>query len=117
MVFKLKFHSVFELENLVHLDVSYNKLTELDEKIVKLTKLSTFNLEGNELEYLPSSMLKMKQLKQINLKNNYLHPLIWRKYLINQVPVRFVLKMVPTNYENTFFFQFKRAYFPNPPPS
>ena len=83
----IKIYSIFELDNITHLDVSYNKLTEINEKIVKLGKLNTFNVEGNELEYLPSTMLKMKQLKQMNLKNNYMHPLVWRKYLQNQVPV------------------------------
>lgn len=53
--------------------------------------MKTFDLEGNELEYLPCCMLRMHNLKQMNVKNNYLHPLIWRKLLVNNAQVIMLL--------------------------
>ena len=95
------------MENLAHLDVSYNRLKKIDDKIINLRfdkkqtlfskcfffifinirNLKTLNYEGNELEYLPCSMLAMESLEQINVKNNYLHPLIWRRFLVKRIPV------------------------------
>ncbi len=82
---------VYELENLVHLDVSYNRIPIIDGDIVKLPKLTSLNFEGNEIEYLPSCMLKLKRLQHINVKNNYLHPLIWQRLLVNQIPSLFAI--------------------------
>jgi len=82
---------VYELENLVHLDVSYNRIPIIDADIVKLPKLTSFNIEGNEIEYLPSCMLKLNRLKYINVKKNYLHPLIWQRLLVNQIPSLFAI--------------------------
>ena len=59
-----------------------------------LRKLKNLNYEGNEIEYLPGCMLKMKRLKNINVKKNYLHPLIWRKLVVNQIPVIVILLLL-----------------------
>jgi len=52
--------------------------------------LRILSLEGNEIEYMPSCMLQMTNLQQLNVKNNYLHPLIWRKLLVNSAQVRII---------------------------
>jgi Leucine-rich repeat (LRR) protein len=79
--------SLYDLHNLCHLDVSYNRLGKIDEDVTRLSKLKTLIYDGNEIEYLPACMLKMKHLERVSVRNNYLHPLIWQKYLQNEIQV------------------------------
>lgn len=89
---------VYMLENLRHLDVSYNSIKFISKVITNLSNLKYFNIEGNEIEYLPSSMLHMSDhLETINVKNNYLHPLLWEKAMSNKVQSLFDLSILIVN--------------------
>jgi hypothetical protein len=85
---------VYMLENLRHLDVSYNTIKSISKMIIDLSNLKYLNIEGNEIEYLPSTMLQMSHLDSINVKNNYLHPLLWEKAMSNRVQSLFDLSIL-----------------------
>lgn len=57
------------LYNLVHLDLSYNKLSTLEGVHTKLGNIKTLNLAGNLLESL-SSLHKLYSLVNLDLSNN-----------------------------------------------
>eukprot|EP01080_Neovahlkampfia_damariscottae_P010115 gene10115-2534_t len=60
---------IFHLISLVHLDVSYNKITELS-KIDSLRNLVYLDLSNNKLNVLPSEFKKLEKLKLLDLSNN-----------------------------------------------
>lgn len=57
------------LYNLVHLDLSYNKLTSLEGVHTKLGNIKTLNLAGNQLEKL-CGLNKLYSLVNLDLSNN-----------------------------------------------
>lgn len=57
------------LYNLVHLDLSYNKLSSLEGVHTKLGNIKTLNLAGNLLESL-SGLHKLYSLVNLDLSNN-----------------------------------------------
>lgn len=59
------------LYNLVHLDLSWNKLTDLQGVHTKLGNIKTLNLAGNELEML-SGLSKLYSLVNLDLSSNRL---------------------------------------------
>lgn len=59
------------LYNLVHLDLSYNKLTVLEGVHTKLGNIKTLNLAGNQLETL-SGLSKLYSLVNLDLSGNRL---------------------------------------------
>jgi Leucine-rich repeat (LRR) protein len=68
------------MTKLEHLDLSYNEIESISERIEALKILKILNLEGNQLIYLPCSMLtkEAKSMLRVNVKNNFMHPMIWR---------------------------------------
>ena len=61
-----------KLENLSHIDASFNEITELHEHFVDLPVLKTFNLEHNQIKVVPSVLHKCAKLKDFLLKDNKL---------------------------------------------
>lgn len=59
------------LYNLVHLDLSYNKLTVLEGVHTKLGNIKTLNLAGNQIETL-SGLSKLYCLVNLDLSSNKL---------------------------------------------
>ncbi len=60
---------VFEKTNLVRLDLGYNRIGKISEKILNLTKLEVLILSGNQyLTELPDFLAEMKSLKTIYLQ-------------------------------------------------
>uniref|UniRef100_A0A2K5D890 Uncharacterized protein n=1 Tax=Aotus nancymaae TaxID=37293 RepID=A0A2K5D890_AOTNA len=57
------------LDNLVHLDLSYNKLSSLEGLHTKLGNIKTLNLAGNLLESL-SGLHKLNSLVNLDLRDN-----------------------------------------------
>lgn len=57
------------LYNLVHLDLSYNKLSSLEGVHTKLGNIKTLNLAGNLLESL-SGLHKLYSLVNLDLRDN-----------------------------------------------
>lgn len=57
------------LYNLVHVDLSYNKLSSLDGVHTKLGNIKTLNLAGNRLRSL-SGLHKLYSLVNLDLSNN-----------------------------------------------
>ncbi|XP_070793151.1 nischarin isoform X5 [Pituophis catenifer annectens] len=60
---------VFHLYNLIHLDLSYNKLSTLEGIHTKIGNIKTLNLAGNHLERL-SGLNKLYSLVNLDLSNN-----------------------------------------------
>ena len=60
------------LENLSHIDASFNEISELHEFFVDLPVLKTFNLEHNQIKIVPSVLHKCVKLKEFLLKDNKL---------------------------------------------
>lgn len=71
------------LYNLVHLDLSFNKLTVLEGVHTKLGNIKTLNLAGNQMETL-SGLSKLYSLVNLDLSSNKL----------GQVLYSFALKIV-----------------------
>lgn len=61
-----------KLENLSHIDASFNEINELHEHFVDLPVLKTFNLEHNQIKVVPSVLHKCAKLKDFLLKDNKL---------------------------------------------
>lgn len=58
---------------LTHLDLSYNKITDLGTALTDLKSLTVLKLEGNFLRYINNSNLKdLDELEELYLKNNNL---------------------------------------------
>ncbi|KAL6255824.1 hypothetical protein P5V15_013067 [Pogonomyrmex californicus] len=75
----------WEQEPLKILDLSFNSLTVIDDKIQFLTELSTLNLHNNLLEELPSEIGSLRKLKIINLSNNKLKDLPREFYTLEEL--------------------------------
>ena len=62
--------------NLIHLDLSYTKLSSLDEDVVaQLTNLATLRLDHNHFRTLPASLCKLTYLQHLSCSNNVLDEL------------------------------------------
>ncbi|XP_053339441.1 nischarin-like [Clarias gariepinus] len=68
------------LYNLVHLDLSYNKLMVLEGVHTKLGNIKTLNLAGNQLEIL-SGLSKLHSLVNLDLSSNRLAQLDEMKHI------------------------------------
>ncbi|CAF4237648.1 unnamed protein product, partial [Adineta steineri] len=66
--------SLFGLINLRHLDISYNRVTEIPSEIANLKNLRQLLCDGNEISYFPSSMIGMTNLRLVTAKNTWLLP-------------------------------------------
>ncbi|EHY65787.1 hypothetical protein NERG_01394 [Nematocida ausubeli] len=55
---------------LIHLNVSNNKITALPDTISSLAKLVTLNASGNQLTYLPNNLPDLISLRTIDLSHN-----------------------------------------------
>ncbi|CAF3819512.1 unnamed protein product [Adineta steineri] len=66
--------SLFGLINLRHLDISYNRVTEIPSEIANLKNLRQLLCDGNEITYFPSSMIGMTNLRLVTAKNTWLLP-------------------------------------------
>lgn len=68
--------SLQHLYNLVHLDLSFNKLTVLESVHTKLGNIKTLNLSGNQLETL-SGLSKLYSLVNLDLSRNRLAQVVY----------------------------------------
>ena len=62
--------SIFDHDNIVHLDLSYNRLTNIPGRISKFKCLETLNLSHNELSSLPIELFTLRSLKTLDVKYN-----------------------------------------------
>ncbi|XP_011689782.1 PREDICTED: leucine-rich repeat-containing protein 40-like [Wasmannia auropunctata] len=75
----------WEQEPLKMLDLSFNSLTVIDDKIQLLTELNTLDLHNNLLEELPPEIGSLRQLRVINLSDNKLKSLPNRLYMLEEL--------------------------------
>ncbi|XP_012540763.1 leucine-rich repeat-containing protein 40 isoform X2 [Monomorium pharaonis] len=75
----------WEQEPLKMLDLSFNSLTVIDEKIEFLTELSTLDLHNNLLEKLPAEIGSLRKLRIINLSDNKLNSLPSEFYTLEEL--------------------------------
>jgi Leucine-rich repeat (LRR) protein len=64
---------VFEHSKLEKLDLSYNNIEELEERVGDLKYLKYLDLSNNKLEKLPNSFAKLQELEILTLSNNQCH--------------------------------------------
>lgn len=79
---------LFSLPHLDYLDISYNRISFIQNEICHLESLRELNLEGNQLPAMPSGALRL-DLDRLNVKNNFMHPLFWHENTHNE-PQRLV---------------------------
>ena len=60
------------LENLSNVNASFNVINELNENLVELAALKTFNLETNQIFHVPAVLCECTKLKDLLLKDNKL---------------------------------------------
>ncbi|CAD8176604.1 unnamed protein product [Paramecium pentaurelia] len=70
---------IYQLK-LVHLDLSYNKITSIEPRILQLTTLEELDLSKNCIEEIPEELLSMSNLQSLNLTDN---PLINKFQILN----------------------------------
>ncbi|ORY87120.1 hypothetical protein BCR37DRAFT_411864 [Protomyces lactucae-debilis] len=63
--------NVMAASSLVLLDVSFNKMTELDSRIHQLTNLLSFIARSNRLMSLPSTLGRLINIRRVNLSFNH----------------------------------------------
>ncbi|MHA1797490.1 MAG: leucine-rich repeat domain-containing protein [Candidatus Helarchaeota archaeon] len=61
---------IFQLFNLIHLDLSDNGIYVIPEQIGQLKNLIELNLSKNNIKYLPSSLGNLRALERLNLYRN-----------------------------------------------
>lgn len=67
--------SIYELSNLVRLDLTGNRIKSLSAKLVNLTKLEELFLDENNLDALPREISLLKNLKILSVSKNNLKKL------------------------------------------
>jgi len=67
--------SIGRLQQLIHLDLGNNQLSNLSESIGQLQRLTSLDLYHNRLLELPESISQLQQLTNLNLGNNWLSKL------------------------------------------
>jgi hypothetical protein len=60
------------LENLSNVNASFNELAELNENLVELAALKTFNVENNQITHVPAVLCQCVKLKDLLMKENKL---------------------------------------------
>ncbi|XP_070511953.1 leucine-rich repeat-containing protein 40 isoform X2 [Cardiocondyla obscurior] len=75
----------WEQEPLKTLNLSFNSLTVISEKIQFLTELSTLELHNNLLEALPPEIGSLQKLKKINLSDNKLQNLPRQFFMLDEL--------------------------------
>jgi len=63
-------NELFNLKNLITLNLANNKIKEIDKQIENFLNLKELNLENNEIEDLPKEILNLANLSNLKLKNN-----------------------------------------------
>ncbi len=61
--------------NILYLDLSYNRLTELSESVVHLFKLKTLKCNFNKIQFLQNSIDNLTDLEILELNNNIIQDL------------------------------------------
>ncbi|MFT6923043.1 MAG: leucine-rich repeat protein SHOC2 [Crocinitomicaceae bacterium] len=73
---KMRLDSVPEelskFQNLIHLDLSKNKLRELPNFIGDMSKITILNLEKNKFTSMPNELCRMKNVERLILNRNFL---------------------------------------------
>ncbi|KAH8832765.1 hypothetical protein DL96DRAFT_1583261 [Flagelloscypha sp. PMI_526] len=67
--------ALWELDNLVFLDLRNNSLRLIPPEIGQMTRLESLNLAGNRIEFLPSEITNLAALKKLLIVPNPLKPL------------------------------------------
>jgi Leucine-rich repeat (LRR) protein len=62
--------SIYELDNLVSLEIGSTGISVIDEKIINLKNLTNLQLYDNILEKLPNSVFSLPRLKILNIEEN-----------------------------------------------
>jgi len=63
-------NELFNLKTLITLNLSNNKIKEIDKQIENLVNLKDLNLENNDIADLPKEILKLSNLSRLNLNGN-----------------------------------------------
>ncbi len=61
---------VYKMENMQSLNLEWNALREIDDKLLELEKLSELNLNNNRLSSLPTPLTRLRFLEHLNLSTN-----------------------------------------------
>lgn len=76
----------YSLKSIVELDLSHNKLKEID-GLDHLENLQTLNIRRNEFRHLPHSITRLKFLTTLNASRNHLRPTAELLILLTQPPL------------------------------
>lgn len=71
----IKVRGLFSLKTLKHLDISFNWITEIPDKIEKLQSLEKLRILESRLQHLPESIGRLKNLKLLDVQGNLLETL------------------------------------------
>ncbi len=67
--------TLFSLVKLQNLDLSHNKLEQIDDKIAKLKNLKILDISNNNLNNLPDSLCNLNEIERLNVDYNQLKKL------------------------------------------
>ncbi|VFV37932.1 Hypothetical predicted protein [Lynx pardinus] len=76
---------LFSLAHLEELDISYNSVASIPNKIQKLRLLENLNVNGTDLTTFPPAILKLN-LKKLQFENTFTHPTFWKENSLNSPP-------------------------------
>ncbi|GAB5566347.1 leucine-rich repeat-containing protein 63 isoform X1 [Prionailurus iriomotensis] len=76
---------LFSLAHLEELDISYNSVASIPNKIQKLRLLENLNVNGTDLTTFPPALLKLN-LKKLQFENTFTHPTFWKENSLNSPP-------------------------------
>lgn len=82
---RIKDFTIQKNNNLEYLDLSNNRLKEINGSLKDFSKLKYLNLSGNSFKSIPIGIIELKGLKVLNLTNNNI-PFTMIKNLIQSMP-------------------------------
>lgn len=82
---RIKDFTIQKNNNLEYLDLSNNRLKEINGSLKDFSKLKYLNLSGNSFKTIPIGIMELKGLKVLNLTNNNI-PFTMIKNLIQSMP-------------------------------